>query len=113
MKTILLTLLTLFLFSCSTENREELTETPTLLGKWYFEEVTHCGRNSMEFKQSNLFIENHFNGNCINSQYQSSYTLNNNQITFNNSTKTIIELTNNELILYDEEFENYYYYTRN
>lgn len=108
----LILLLTLFtMLSCSTNERT--TEDVSIRGKWYMEEMTPCGKNSIEFKNNNLFVENHYNSNCTNSVYNGDYLLQDDTVNINGNEKLITGLSELTLILYDVNTEDYNYYTRN
>jgi hypothetical protein len=112
-KIILLLLFTLTTISCSTnDNKELISEEPTIYGKWYFSETTPCGKNSIELNENSTMVENHYNSNCNIEKYYSTYTYSNNIITIYDTPKFVVELTNNDMLLYDENTNTYSYYSR-
>lgn len=114
-KLILLLLFTLTTISCSTSTDEPLQlvpTTPTIYGKWYFNETTPCGKNSIELNQNLTMIENHYASNCDIEKYYSTYTYSNNIITIYNQPRIVIELTNTKMTLYNENTNTYYYYLK-
>jgi hypothetical protein len=111
-KLIFLLLFSLTIISCSTNNETKLIPTPIIYGKWYFSETTPCGKNSIELNENSTMVENHYNSNCNIEKYYSTYTYSNNIITIYDTPKFVVELTNNDMLLYDENTNTYSYYSR-
>ena len=110
---LILFLLTTLIISCSSSSSSEDNSTPTLTGKWAFGPDTGCGgRNSIEFKNTNVFIEHHYNGNCSLSNYNGVYSRTGDIVTINGTEKVIVELTTTSLTLYTPSNENTKTYDR-
>ena len=97
MKKLLLLTIMILSISCSTDN---VQNSSAIIGKWAFGQQSQCGRNSIEFKDTNLFIENHYNSNCTSVPYYGVYVLSGSLLTINNEENVIVELTNTTLILH-------------
>ena len=100
-QTVILFLLVLLTISCNNDDTSNSSNTPNPKGKWAFGEDYGCGKNSIEFKNTNVFIEHHYNANCSSTPYYGEYTLVGDIVTINGTEKIIIELTNTILILYN------------
>ena len=97
MKKLLLLTIMVLSISCSTDS---VQNSSAIIGKWSFGQQSQCGRNSIEFKDSNLFIEYHYNSNCTSIPYYGTYVLSGSLLTINNEENVIVELTNTTLKLH-------------
>lgn len=103
---VILTTVMLCLTSCSTDDDNSskinpiITE-PTIIGEWEFGDIVQpCGvKNSIEFLPNYGYVENQIEANCTVREYEDNYVLVGDQLTMTGSTKTILELTNEKLIL--------------
>ena len=93
------TFFTLLIISCSNSSSDSSVQS-TLKAKWAFGEQLQCGRNSIEFKDTNLFIEHHYNSNCTSIPYYGDYILSGSLLTINGIENVIVELTNTTLKLH-------------
>lgn len=109
MKKLILFVCLLFLtISCTTDS--ESSGTPTLIGKWAFGETSDCGRNMIEFKNTNVFVEYHYNSSCSLTPYYGNYILEGDLLEINTNDFVIVELTNSTLTLYsvsNDEIKQY------
>ena len=90
---------TLLLISCSSNPSSNAT-TPTLQAKWAFGMDTGCGRNAIEFKNTNVFIEYHYDGSCVFVPYYGQYSRTGDIVTINGVENIIVELTSTTLKLH-------------
>lgn len=94
---------TLLLVSCSNSDSPNNSSEPTLQGRWAFGEDLGCGRNSIEFKNTNVFIEHHYNSNCSSTPYYGEYSHSGDIVIINGTDKIIVELTATTLILFNPD----------
>lgn len=95
----------LYNLGCSSDEQsfDRINPTPeiTIVGVWEFGDIINpCNkRHSIEFLENYGFVENHVNSFCIVEEYEDNYILLDNQVTYYGTTKTILELTLNKLVL--------------
>lgn len=100
-QTLIMLISILLLISCSNSSSSSNPTTPTLQAKWAFGPDLGCGgRNSIEFKSTNVFIEYHYGGNCVLTPYYGEYFRAGDIVTINGVENILVELTNTTLTLH-------------
>ena len=112
MKKLLLLFTLISLISCTMDDNKSSSTDTTIYGRWYFEETTSCGKNSIELQENSIIIEYHYDSNCNIGTYFDVYTFQNNILTINGVQEIVTELTSNKLTLYNKKTNTYTYYTK-
>lgn len=99
--------LVLLIISCSNGSSGDSSNSSvssTIIGKWAFGPVlSGCNtRNSIEFKNTNVYYEHHYSGNCQLTSYPGSYTKNGDILMIDGNENVILELTTSKLKLFDK-----------